>query len=161
MVCPRLHCRCQLGEDLIDASLGVILKLHFVKIDVYLTFWLQFRFIMIAREEIQMSEDTKSSTAIGAAGALVTAGTAASTASAVIGGSAATIMSATAGTTGAALASAAGASGLAGGAAISSGMAAVGSAVGGGMAAGAIITAAAPIAAIAAIGYGLFKLFED
>jgi hypothetical protein len=40
-------------------------------------------------------------------------------------------------------------------------MASVGGLVGGGMAAGAIITAAAPVAAVAAIGYGLFKLFED
>jgi hypothetical protein len=40
-------------------------------------------------------------------------------------------------------------------------MASIGSVVGGGMAAGAIMTAAAPVAAIAAIGYGLFKLFED
>lgn len=108
-----------------------------------------------------MSGNIKGSTVIGSAGAIATVGTAASTASAVVGGSAATIMSATAGTTGAAIASAAGASGLAGGAAISSGMAAVGSAVGGGMAAGAIITAAAPVAAIAAIGYGLYKWFED
>ena len=86
---------------------------------------------------------------------------AASTASAVAGGSAATIMSATAGTTGAVWASLAGASGTAGGAAISSGMAAIGSMVGGGMAAGAVITAAAPVAAVGAIAYGLFKLLED
>jgi hypothetical protein len=39
-------------------------------------------------------------------------------------------------------------------------MASIGSVVDGGMAAGAIITAAAPIAAAAAIGYGLFKWFE-
>lgn len=103
----------------------------------------------------------KKSTVAGAVGTLATTGAAVSTATTVIGGSAATIMSATAGTTGAALASMAGASGLAGGAAISSGMATIGSVVGGGMAAGAVITAAAPFAAIAAIGYGLFKFFED
>jgi hypothetical protein len=108
-----------------------------------------------------MSDNVKASTVAGSVGAIATAGTAASTASAVVGGSAATIMSATAGTTGAALASVAGASGTAGAAAISSGMAAIGSAVGSGMAAGAIMTAAAPVAVVAAIAYGLFKLFED
>jgi len=40
-------------------------------------------------------------------------------------------------------------------------MASVSSLVGGGMAAGAIITAAAPFAAVAAIGYGLLKWLED
>jgi hypothetical protein len=40
-------------------------------------------------------------------------------------------------------------------------MASIGSVVGGGMAAGAVITAAAPIAVGAAVIYGLFKLFED
>ena len=49
----------------------------------------------------------------------------------------------------------------AGGAAIASGMASVGATVGGGMAAGAIITATAPVAIIGAIGYGLYKWFED
>jgi len=55
----------------------------------------------------------------------------------------------------------AGAAGLSGGAATASGMAAIGATVGGGMAAGAILTAAAPVAAIGAIAYGLFKFFED
>jgi len=50
---------------------------------------------------------------------------------------------------------------LSGGAATASGMAAIGATVGGGMAAGAILTAAAPVAAIGAIAYGLFKFFED
>jgi len=40
---------------------------------------------------------------------------------------------------------------------ITSGLAAVGGTVGGGMAAGAAITAAAPVAAAAAVGYGLYK----
>ena len=42
-----------------------------------------------------------------------------------------------------------------------SGMAAIGSTVGGGMAAGAIMTAAAPVAIAGALIYGAFKLFED
>ncbi len=103
----------------------------------------------------------KSSDVVGGVGIVATAGTAATTASAVVGGSAATIMSATAGTTGAALASVTGASGTVGGAAISSGMATIGSFVGGGMAAGAVITAAAPVALIAAVSYGLFRYFQD
>jgi hypothetical protein len=40
-------------------------------------------------------------------------------------------------------------------------MATIGSLVGGGMAAGAVLTAAAPIAAVSLIGYGVFKFFED
>ena len=70
-------------------------------------------------------------------------------------------MSTTAGTTGAALAATAGATGTAGGAAIASGMAAIGSTVGGGMAAGAVITATVPVAIVATLIYGAFKLFED
>ena len=42
---------------------------------------------------------------------------------------------------------------------ISTGLAAVGSAVGGGMVAGVALTAAAPFAAAAALGYGIYKLF--
>ncbi|MFA0171094.1 hypothetical protein AB4424_13810 [Vibrio splendidus] len=110
---------------------------------------------------VAKNDNVKASTVVGGLGAVATGTTAATTASAVIGGSAATIMSATAGTTGAALAATAGTAGTAGGAAVASGMASVGAAVGGGMATGAIITAAAPVAAIGAIGYGLFKLFED
>ena len=105
--------------------------------------------------------DYKPSSIVAATSALVTGATAASTASAVVGGSAATIMSVTAGTTGAAVAATAGAAGTAGGAAIASGMATIGSVVGGGMATGAIITAAAPVAAFGGVVYGLFKLFED
>ena len=67
-------------------------------------------------------------------------------------------MSTTAGTTGAALAATAGATGTAGGAAVASGMAAIGSTVGGGMAAGAVITAAAPVAIVATLIYGMFKI---
>jgi hypothetical protein len=40
-------------------------------------------------------------------------------------------------------------------------MATIGSAVGGGMAAGAVITAAAPVAAVGLLAYGVFKFFED
>ncbi|EIN88772.1 putative membrane protein [Escherichia coli PA14] len=40
-------------------------------------------------------------------------------------------------------------------------MAAIGSTVGGGMAAGAVITAAAPVAISAAVIYGLVKIFKD
>lgn len=43
------------------------------------------------------------------------------------------------------------------GAGITSGLAAIGGTVGGGMAAGAAITTAAPVAAAAAVGYGLYK----
>jgi hypothetical protein len=44
---------------------------------------------------------------------------------------------------------------------ITSGLAAVGGSVGGGMVAGTAIVAAAPVAAAAAIGYGIYKLFKD
>lgn len=47
---------------------------------------------------------------------------------------------------------------------ISSGLAAIGSTVGGGMAAGVVITAAAPVVAATAVGYGVYKLvrwFKD
>lgn len=60
----------------------------------------------------------------------------------------------TAGTIGGSLA--AGAAGLSGGAATASGLAAIG----GGMATG-ILTAAAPVTAVGAIAYGLFKLFDE
>ncbi|EOB2310669.1 hypothetical protein [Escherichia albertii] len=89
----------------------------------------------ICRRKIRMA---KPSTIAGTAGALATAGTAASTASTV-----------------------AGASGTVGAAAVSSGMAAIGSTVGGGMAAGAVITAAAPVAISAAVIYGLVKIFKN
>lgn len=92
-----------------------------------------------------MSNEIKPSTVVAGIGTAATGIVAGTTASAVIGGSAATIMSATAGTTGAAIAASAGMAGTAGG----------------GMAAGAIITAAVPVAVIATLGYGLFKLFED
>lgn len=115
----------------------------------------------VDRRDKYMSKSVKKSTLAAGAGAVATATTAASTATSVVGASAATIMSATAGSTGAALAATAGATGTAGGAAIASGMASIGSLVGGGMAAGAIISAAAPVALVGAIGYGLFKLFED
>lgn len=80
--------------------------------------------------------------------------TAGATAAAVMGGSVATLMSsARAGTTGAALAATAGATTVA--------TTALGGVVGGGVAAGVMIAAAAPVTAVAALGYGLFKLFED
>lgn len=41
---------------------------------------------------------------------------------------------------------------------ITSGLAAIGGSVGGGMAAGVVITTAAPVAAAAAVGYGIYKL---
>jgi len=81
-------------------------------------------------------------------GVIVTTGTAART-TAVVGGTAAAIMSATAGTAGAALAGTATAA-----------TATVGSLVGGGMAAGAVITVAAPVAAVAGVAYGIFKIFD-
>ena len=43
---------------------------------------------------------------------------------------------------------------------ITSGLAAIGSTVGGGMAAGVAVTTAAPVAAAAAVGYGLYKVFK-
>lgn len=43
---------------------------------------------------------------------------------------------------------------------ITSGLAAIGGVVGGGMAAGVVITAAAPVAAAAAVGFGIYHLFK-
>lgn len=43
---------------------------------------------------------------------------------------------------------------------ITSGLAAIGSTVGGGMAAGVVVATAAPVAAAAAVGYGIYKLFR-
>ena len=79
----------------------------------------------------------------------------------VVGGITAT---ATAGTVSASTAALAGASGTAGAVAISSEIATVGSIVDGGMVMGAIITtitAAAPVAVLGTVAYGLFKFFED
>lgn len=70
----------------------------------------------------------------------------------------ATYAGAAAGTAGsiAAVSAAGSVAGLSG-AGITSGLAAIGGTVGGGMAAGVVITTAAPVAAAAAIGYGLYK----
>ena len=108
-----------------------------------------------------MAKNIKKSTVAGATGVFGAIAAATSTGATVIGSSAATIMAGTAGTAGATIAGTAGAVGLSGGAATASGMAAVGSVVGGGMATGAIITAASPFLAVGAVGYGIFKFFED
>lgn len=70
----------------------------------------------------------------------------------------ATYAGAAAGTAGsvAAVSAAGSVAGLSG-AGITSGLAAIGSTVGGGMASGVVLTTAAPVAAAAAVGYGLYK----
>jgi hypothetical protein len=75
-------------------------------------------------------------------------------------GRAASYVGAAAGTAGSiAAVSAAGVSGLSA-AGISSGLAAIGGTVGGGVASGVIIATAAPVAAAAAVGYGIYKLVK-
>lgn len=73
----------------------------------------------------------------------------------------ATYAGAAAGTAGsiAAVSAAGSVAGLSG-AGITSGLAAIGGSVGGGMAAGVVLTTAAPVAAAAAVGYGLYKAIK-
>ena len=143
-----------LGKNLVDFAKFFMLNSKWFKDKIVFLNLLLLRWCIMSNKK-----DRDNVGNVIAAGATVaTAATAATTASAVAGASAATIMSATAGTTGAALAGMAGASGLAGGATTASGMAAIGSVVGGGMAAGAVITAAAPVAAVGATIYGGYKL---
>lgn len=75
-------------------------------------------------------------------------------------GRAASYVGAVIGTTGSVAAiSAMGATGLSA-AGVTSGLAAIGGAIGGGMAVGVVITTAAPVAAAAAVGYGVYKLVK-
>ena len=63
-------------------------------------------------------------------------------------------------TSGVAAVSAAGTTAGLSAAGITSGLAAIGGTVGGGMAAGVAVTAAAPVAAAGAVGYGVYKFFQ-